>query len=216
MDDEPPLDGRVAAEPDTVQPKFDVKIKLGVQVRGSRMSDSPLYDQDIQAMHAIDSASFEPPWTPKEFKRALKHPHRLALLAEHEDKVVGFAVYELQRGRLEIVRLAVHPDYRRQGVGAQLVHKMLGKLTQQRRDAVVEQFIAEQAEQRQLGIVGKALHLVAAEPVADRHGRPVADGEDQQADGVSPAEDVHCGGSLLGSMSIVGPGGVTSFISRTP
>jgi len=46
-------------------------------------------------------------------------------------------IYELMRNRIHVLNLAVHPDYQRRGVGSQMVAKLIGKLSAQRRSRVV-------------------------------------------------------------------------------
>lgn len=52
-------------------------------------------------------------------------------IAELAGRVVGFMIYELHKGNLEILDFAVDPRYRRQGVGRQMVDRLKAKLSQQ-------------------------------------------------------------------------------------
>lgn len=49
------------------------------------------------------------------------------------EPVLGYMLYELGNGYLHLNHLAVHPRYRRQGVGARLLIKLLNKLSHHRR-----------------------------------------------------------------------------------
>jgi len=55
------------------------------------------------------------------------------MVAEHDEKVVGFMIYELHKTRLHILNFAVAPQYRRLGIGRQMVTKLIGKLSSHRR-----------------------------------------------------------------------------------
>ena len=61
----------------------------------------------------------------------------LGWLRSHDDRVVGFMVYELQKTRLHILNFAVAPGFRRLAVGTQMVRKLIGKLSPQRRTRIV-------------------------------------------------------------------------------
>ena len=52
-------------------------------------------------------------------------------------KWLGFMIYELHKNQLHILNFAVRPDCRRQGIGEQMANKLIGKLSQQRRNRVV-------------------------------------------------------------------------------
>jgi len=45
-------------------------------------------------------------------------------------------IYELHKTRLQVLNFAVHPDYRRQGIGRQMVAKLAGKLSSHRRTRI--------------------------------------------------------------------------------
>lgn len=51
------------------------------------------------------------------------------MVAEYGGRVVGFMVYELHKARIELLRLAVRPEFRREGVGRRMVARLVGKLT---------------------------------------------------------------------------------------
>jgi [ribosomal protein S18]-alanine N-acetyltransferase len=57
-------------------------------------------------------------------------------VAEHEDRVVGFMIYELHKTKLHVLNFAVAPAWRRVGVGTQMVTKLVGKLSSHRRTKI--------------------------------------------------------------------------------
>ena len=59
------------------------------------------------------------------------------MVAKHGDRVVGFMIYELHKNQLHVLNFSVRPDARRRSVGYQMVQKLVGKLSQQRRNRVV-------------------------------------------------------------------------------
>jgi [ribosomal protein S18]-alanine N-acetyltransferase len=58
------------------------------------------------------------------------------MVAEHEDRVVGFMIYELHKTKLHVLNFAVAPAWRRVGVGTQMVTKLIGKLSSHRRTKI--------------------------------------------------------------------------------
>lgn len=60
----------------------------------------------------------------------------IGMVIEVNDVVVGYMIYQLHTHRIELVRIAVHPDHQRRGLGSQLVEKILSKLTVHKRRRV--------------------------------------------------------------------------------
>ncbi len=93
--------------------------------------------RDMPEVLAIEKAGFEFPWSEEEFVRCLRQRNCIGMVAESDDEIVGFMIYELHKNRLHILNFAVHPDYRRQGVGRQMLQKLVGKLSSQRRNRIM-------------------------------------------------------------------------------
>ncbi|MEQ1902642.1 MAG: ribosomal protein S18-alanine N-acetyltransferase [Pirellulaceae bacterium] len=92
--------------------------------------------RDMPEVLSIESSSFEFPWSEDDFIRCLRQRNCIGMVAEHEEQVVGFMIYELNRSDLHILNFAVRPDARRRGVGMQMLDKLVGKLSQQRRTRI--------------------------------------------------------------------------------
>ena len=86
---------------------------------------------------AIEADSFEYPWSAKDFIRCDSQSNCTSMLAEHEDRVVGYMVYELDKRRIRILNLAVAANCRRRRVGTQMVSKLIGKLSARRRTQLI-------------------------------------------------------------------------------
>jgi ribosomal-protein-alanine N-acetyltransferase len=78
--------------------------------------------EDVGAVHDIERLSFATPWPAYAFEQELKS-NRLAhyLVARAGDRVVGFAGAWLMVDESHITTFGVHPDWRRQGIGRQLL-----------------------------------------------------------------------------------------------
>src|SRR5439155_698350 len=68
--------------------------------------------------------------------RCLRQRNCIGMVAEQGEKVVGFMIYELHKAKLHILNFAVHPGCRRLGVGAQMVQKLISKLSSHRRTRI--------------------------------------------------------------------------------
>ncbi|AGA30797.1 ribosomal protein S18-alanine N-acetyltransferase [Singulisphaera sp. Ch08] len=92
--------------------------------------------RDMPEVLAIEHASFEYPWCEEEFLRVLRQRNCIGMVAEYGERVVGFMIYELHKNRLHVLDFATHPEFRRQGVGQQMVAKLVGKLSSHRRTRI--------------------------------------------------------------------------------
>jgi ribosomal-protein-alanine N-acetyltransferase len=89
--------------------------------------------RDMAEVLDIERGSFEFPWFEEDFIRCLRQRNCIGMVAEHGERVVGFMIYELHKTRLHILNFAVADQFRRRGVGRQMIEKLLGKLSSQRR-----------------------------------------------------------------------------------
>jgi ribosomal-protein-alanine N-acetyltransferase len=71
------------------------------------------------------------------FLYVLRTRNCIGMVAERGDKVLGYMVYELHTSSLRLLTLAVHPMYRRQGVGRHLLATLTAKLSSHWRRALV-------------------------------------------------------------------------------
>ena len=93
--------------------------------------------RDMPEVLNIEESSFEFPWSEDDFIRCLRQRNCIGMVAEHDERVVGFMIYELHKTRLHVLNFCVHPTYRRHGIGSQMVKKLCGKLSHQRRTQIM-------------------------------------------------------------------------------
>lgn len=91
---------------------------------------------DLPAVLRIEAASYPEPWSEAVLLCWARERNHIGMVAETERGVAGFVLYEMRPTTLWVVSLAVHPDYRRQGVGAAIVRKLVEKCATMRREAV--------------------------------------------------------------------------------
>lgn len=93
--------------------------------------------RDMPEVLEIEERSFEFAWTEEDFIRCLRQRNCIGMVAEHDERVVGFMIYELHKNRLHILNFAVHPEFRRRGVAGSMIRKLIGKLSPQRRNRIL-------------------------------------------------------------------------------
>jgi ribosomal-protein-alanine N-acetyltransferase len=93
--------------------------------------------RDMSEVLQIEQQSFEFPWSEEDFIRCLRQRNCIGMVAEYDERVVGFMIYELHKSRLHILNFAVSPDCRRHGIGDQMVAKLISKLSSQRRNRIM-------------------------------------------------------------------------------
>jgi ribosomal-protein-alanine N-acetyltransferase len=111
--------------------------------------------RDMPSILVIERQSFEYPWSEAEFIRVLRQRDCIGMVAEVDEEVAGFMIYELHKQRIHILSFAVHESFRWQGVGTTMVKKLISKLALPRRNRIAlevrERNVAAQVFFRQLG-----------------------------------------------------------------
>ncbi len=80
---------------------------------------------DIPDILEIERLSFSESWSSKLIERELSLPISHTLGAEINGKVVGYVIFWIVRETCELHRIAVHPDFRKRGIGTALMEKFL-------------------------------------------------------------------------------------------
>lgn len=96
-----------------------------------------LVRRDMDEVLSIEERSFEFPWIEREFLCCLRQRNCIGTVAEIDNKVYGFMIYELHQSKLRVLNFAVDPKVRRHGIGSQMVQRLVDKLSQQRRREIV-------------------------------------------------------------------------------
>lgn len=93
---------------------------------------------DMEDVLAIERDCYTTPWTEDDFRYCLRQRNCIAMVVESLDgkSVIGYVLWEMHRGRLQIINFAVSYLYRRSGVGTQIVQKLIGKLTSHQRTRI--------------------------------------------------------------------------------
>jgi ribosomal-protein-alanine N-acetyltransferase len=91
--------------------------------------------RDLPQILAIERRSFEFPWTADDFQFSTRGVRAIRMVCEVGDTILGYSVYELLDGKLDLLNFAVHPKFRRRGFGSQMILRLITPLpTARRRD----------------------------------------------------------------------------------
>lgn len=83
---------------------------------------------DIDAILALDDVCFHRPWTRAEYERELADPARCFLYMAREDgATIGYCSFWRVFDEIHLNNFAVHPTWRRRGVGRALLAHVLGE-----------------------------------------------------------------------------------------
>ena len=80
---------------------------------------------DLDEVDAIERQSFKAPWPRQVFADELERTWARIEVARLRDRVVGFVDYWLVADEVHLLAIATHPDWRRRGIGARLLDRVL-------------------------------------------------------------------------------------------
>jgi len=92
--------------------------------------------RDMPEVLDIESKCFQHAWIEDDFIRCLRQRNCIGIVAKLDDEIVGYMIYELHKDRLHILNFAVTPSEQRKTIGSQLLGKLLGKLSHERRNRI--------------------------------------------------------------------------------
>ena len=80
---------------------------------------------DIDEVMAIETAAFASPWSRQFFLEELQAARAKSVLCRRDGKPIGYVIYWELPGELDIHNVAVHPQYRRQGVARTMLRDII-------------------------------------------------------------------------------------------
>ena len=92
--------------------------------------------RDLQQMLWIEERSFKYPWSEEVFLGHMRHRDCVLLVADSDAGIMGYCLYYLHRNAIEIANLAVHPGYRRNGVGRRFINHLKKRLHPNKRNTL--------------------------------------------------------------------------------
>lgn len=82
-------------------------------------------EKDIDGVLDISSLSFSLPWSKESYIQELNNPIAHYFVAKCDDRVVGFVGTWIILDESHITNIAVHPNYRNQGIASKLLDELL-------------------------------------------------------------------------------------------
>ena len=76
--------------------------------------------EHVAQVAALEAICFADPWSEKSVASELTNPLSLWLVALDDDRVAGYVGSQSVMGESDMMNVAVHPDYRRQGIAEKL------------------------------------------------------------------------------------------------
>ena len=84
---------------------------------------------DVFDVLHIERLSFDRPWSEEAFAENLKGSNCRSQVAISNGVIAGFLLYLNVSGSMRILNMAVHPEFRRTGIGTQLISVLMNDLS---------------------------------------------------------------------------------------
>ena len=85
-------------------------------------------DAHVSQVAQLERICFSDPWSENSVASELKNPLSLWLVAMDGETVAGYIGSQSVEGEADMMNVAVHPDYRRQGIARLLVTELVAAL----------------------------------------------------------------------------------------
>jgi ribosomal-protein-alanine N-acetyltransferase len=95
-----------------------------------------LIRRDLERVIDIESHN-DYPWSREEFIEELKKSKNIGMIAEKNEKTIGFMIYELSKDSIRILNFSVDPAYRRKQIGTRMCKQLKDKLSPCRRTKLI-------------------------------------------------------------------------------
>jgi len=86
---------------------------------------------DITSVMLIEQDSFAFPWHREDFEIGLNDENIHYFVLRHNNKIVAYVVFTITFNKAHIANVAVHTDYRRKGIGSELLRRTLNYIQSQ-------------------------------------------------------------------------------------
>lgn len=120
IDDEPKANSNSSKEP-------QAKEVCGSFAFGATVSFRPMTTADLEEVMAVERASYEFPWSAGFFRQELQVACARSIVAERDGKIIGYILFWMLPGAVDIHNLAVRSEYRRRGVARALMEQVIAQ-----------------------------------------------------------------------------------------
>lgn len=97
-------------------------------VRGKVMQIRKMTPADVSQVAELEKLCFSDPWSENSVRSELDNPLSLWLVAVEGERVTGYVGSQTVCNETDMMNVAVHPDYRRQGIAESLVLSLVAAL----------------------------------------------------------------------------------------
>lgn len=87
-----------------------------------------LDENHVEGIAQLERICFSDPWSEKSIRSEVSNPLSLWLVATDGDKIAGYVGSQSVLGWADMMNLAVAPEYRRLGIGENLVIELINRL----------------------------------------------------------------------------------------
>ena len=84
--------------------------------------------EHVAQVAELEKLCFSDPWSENSVASELNNPLSLWLVAVEGERLAGYVGSQTVCGETDMMNLAVHPDFRCQGIGSRLVDKLIEEL----------------------------------------------------------------------------------------
>ena len=85
-------------------------------------------ESHVKQIAELEKLCFNDPWSENSIASELNNRLSLWLVAVEDDLVVGYVGSQTVLGETDMMNIATHPDYRKQGIGTALINELITEL----------------------------------------------------------------------------------------
>ena len=94
-----------------------------------KMIITEMKEQHVQQIAELEKMCFHDPWSESSIASELNNRLSLWFVAVQEEQVIGYVGSQTVLGETDMMNIAVHPNYRKQGIGTELIEHLIEALT---------------------------------------------------------------------------------------
>jgi [ribosomal protein S18]-alanine N-acetyltransferase len=96
-----------------------------------------LIRRDMPAILSIEQSLFSHAWQEEDFIRCMRQRNVIGMVAEIDETIVGYMIYELWKNRMHVANFAVAKQHQRKGVGTAMIERLRSNLSHERRNRIM-------------------------------------------------------------------------------
>ena len=101
---------------------------MGKELVRRKMMITNMRQEHVAQVAALEKLCFSDPWSENSVASELNNPLSLWLVALDGERLAGYVGSQTVMDESDMMNLAVHPDYRCQGIGSRLVDELIKEL----------------------------------------------------------------------------------------